>query len=260
MALRDQPYLPLYVQDVLTDEKLIECSAEAQGVYFRLLCILHKQNEYGCFLLKQKYKQSTQQVENFATALAKPIAISFDVIKKALIELLDEKVLFIEDNKLCQKRMIKDAEISEKRALAGKSGGRRTAEKNKSFAKAKKQANTESENVIENESKNETVVFEKGVEKTFDRCLEFFPPHLHPKNPGPWMETIDKLNRIDKMPFEKIIEITQRTRSDDFWAKNFLTLPKLRKKNPEGIPYVVVFNEKLKPSNQNKQIKFETNR
>jgi len=47
MALRDQPYLPLYVQDFLTDEKLMECSAETTGVYIRLLCILHKQKEYG---------------------------------------------------------------------------------------------------------------------------------------------------------------------------------------------------------------------
>lgn len=32
MALRDQPYLPLYVQDFLTDEKLRECSYEAEFV------------------------------------------------------------------------------------------------------------------------------------------------------------------------------------------------------------------------------------
>ena len=42
MALRDQPYLPLYVQDFLTDEKLAECSAMATGVYIRLMCIMHK--------------------------------------------------------------------------------------------------------------------------------------------------------------------------------------------------------------------------
>lgn len=40
MALRDQPYLPLYVLDFLVDEKLAYCSAESTGVYIRLMCIL----------------------------------------------------------------------------------------------------------------------------------------------------------------------------------------------------------------------------
>ena len=42
MALRDQPYIPLYVQDFMTDEKLSECSAESTGVYIRVMCIMHK--------------------------------------------------------------------------------------------------------------------------------------------------------------------------------------------------------------------------
>ena len=39
MALRDQPYLPLYVLDFLVDEKLAYCSAESTGVYIRLMCM-----------------------------------------------------------------------------------------------------------------------------------------------------------------------------------------------------------------------------
>lgn len=56
MALRDQPYMPLYVQDVLTDEKLLNCSAIAHGIYLRLLCILHKQETYGILRINKKYK------------------------------------------------------------------------------------------------------------------------------------------------------------------------------------------------------------
>ena len=58
MALRNQPYFPLYVQDFMTDEKLNECSAKANGIYIRLMCIMHKSEEYGTILLKQKYKQN----------------------------------------------------------------------------------------------------------------------------------------------------------------------------------------------------------
>ena len=64
MALRNQPYLPLYVQDFMTDEKLNECSPAANGIYIRLMCILHKSETYGQILLKQKYKQNESKIEN----------------------------------------------------------------------------------------------------------------------------------------------------------------------------------------------------
>ena len=59
-----------------------------------------------------------------------------------------------------------------------------------------------------------------------------------------WLETIEKLNRIDKVPFEKIVEIVKNTREDNFWNKNFMSLSKLRQKK-DGVPYVVIFNEKF---------------
>jgi uncharacterized protein YdaU (DUF1376 family) len=157
MALRDQPYLPLYVQDFLTDEKLMECSAQSVGVYIKVMCILHKQEEYGIILLKQKDKQSVKQEINFAYKLAKSLPWSFDIVLASLNELIEEKVLFIDGDKLMQKRMIKDSEISEKRAVAGKKGGDKTTKskpKRDNFAQAKTQANSEIEYVIESEYEN----------------------------------------------------------------------------------------------------------
>lgn len=158
MALKDQPYIPLFVQDVLTDEKLIECSASAQGIYFRLICILHKQPEYGNFLLKQKYKQSSKQVENFATALVKPLSFTKEIIYDALVELIDEDVIQISANKISQKRMIRDSDISDKRSKAGSKGGNTTHKKDKkptNFAKANIKANSENEYEDEDESEDE---------------------------------------------------------------------------------------------------------
>ena len=83
-------------------------------------------------------------------------------------------------------------------------------------------------------------------------CLKHFEDHLHPKNPDTWKETIRKLNDIDKIPFDKIIEITEKTRKDQFWSKNFLTLAKLRNKNKDGIMYSIVFNENLKTKKNDK--------
>ena len=125
MALRDQPYIPLYVQDILTDEKLIECSASAHGVYFRLLCLLHKQETYGRIQLKAKYKQTESKIISFAEMLRKQMPFDITIISQSIQELVEERVLFIENDYLCQKRMIHDFDISSKRALSGAAGGKK---------------------------------------------------------------------------------------------------------------------------------------
>lgn len=155
MPLRDQPYLPLYVQDFMTDEKLAECSAAATGVYIRIMCLMHKNETYGKILLKQKYKQTDNQIQNFASMVAKNLPYTENTVLLSLQELIEEKVLHIEGDFLVQRRMVKDHEISEKRALAGKSGGKKNQLNIKNFAKAKSEANPEIEYEDENENKSD---------------------------------------------------------------------------------------------------------
>lgn len=123
MALRDQPYLPLYVQDYLTDEKLNMCSWSTQGIYIKILCILHKQELYGRILFKQKDKQNISKENYFATILIKNIPCQYDDMITALNELIEHKVLVIENEYLLQKRMVKDFNTSEERSKAAKKGG-----------------------------------------------------------------------------------------------------------------------------------------
>jgi hypothetical protein len=161
MPLRNQPYLPLYVQDFLTDEKLNECSAQSTGVYIKIMCLMHKSDEYGTILLKQKDKQKSSNIENFAYKLLKHLPFSFEVITDSITELVNEKVLTIEGDKLFQRRMVKDNMISEKRALSGSEGGKRTQfakAKVKAKPKAKVIANTEYEIEDENENENKDTI------------------------------------------------------------------------------------------------------
>ncbi len=121
--MRDQPYIPLYVQDIMTCEKLIECSAESHGVYFRLMCILHKQSTYGLICLKQKYKQTKSKYENFAIMLYRQMPFDQKVIQTALEELDDEDVINIMGDELFQERMVRDGKLSLIRKEAGQKGG-----------------------------------------------------------------------------------------------------------------------------------------
>lgn len=129
MPRREQPYLPLYVMDFLTDEKLRECSAASVGVYIMLMCVMHKQEEYGTISLRQKDMQHEDITQDFAAKLAKHLPFDGQVIATSLRELLSEGVLHLDGQKLVQKRMVRDADISAKRAAAGKKGSATTNQK-----------------------------------------------------------------------------------------------------------------------------------
>jgi hypothetical protein len=175
MSLRNQPYIPLFVDDLLTDEKLSECSAKSTGVYIKIMCLMHKSEDYGKILLKQKDKIGANNIENFAFKLIKHLPFSKTIIEESLRELIEEKVLYIENECLCQKRMIKDNSISLIRSEVGKKGGEKTQfaikvgkakheANNQDNALAKEQANTGIEIGIVNEYKNK-VEFKNYIEK-----------------------------------------------------------------------------------------------
>jgi hypothetical protein len=181
MALRNQPYIPLYVQDYLTDEKLNMCSASTQGVYIKIMCVMHKSDEYGKILLKQKEKQTGKQIKDFAYKLARLLPFTIDIIEPALIELIDENVLHVDGDSLCQKRMIKDEKISSLRSQAGSLGGKTTQfdkANNKANNKAKQEANSENED----ETVNETAI--KAITKRKEKILEYCKEQNYPINEG----------------------------------------------------------------------------
>jgi hypothetical protein len=77
------------------------------------------------------------------------------------------------------------------------------------------------------------------VFQTFHDIKNLFP--IPPKKESLWLDEIDRLNRIDKLEFKKIIEIVKWARSDNFWKNQFLSIMKLRKNNRDGIKYYKFF-------------------
>ena len=161
MSLQNSPYLPLYVKDFMSDEKLAECSASANGVYIRLMCMLHKSDSYGKILLKEKYKKNSKVCVNFALMLARQMPYTVKEICEGLAELLVNKVIYIEGDYLCQSRMVKDGEISEKRASAGKKGGEKTFCSSKT--KSKNEANAKIEEDVEKDKEVKKFSFLKEL-------------------------------------------------------------------------------------------------
>lgn len=209
MALRNQPYFPLYADDFLSDERLAECGAESTGVYIRIMCLMHKSNEYGKILLKQKDKQNTNQIKNFACKLVKHLPYTQDVIEKSLGELIAEEVLQISEDYLIQKRMVKDGEISDVRAKIGAEGGKKTQDfakaKHKAKIKAKGQAN--SVNVIVNENDNENInkVSIKDINTFFETIWK-----LYPKKEGKGQVSESQKRKLHSIGVEEITKAIER--------------------------------------------------
>lgn len=243
MALRDQPYLPLYIQDFITDEKLIECSASATGVYIRLMCVMHKSKEYGCVLLKQKYKQIDNQSNNFALQLDRQMPYSINEIQSGIEELINEGVIILVADKLTQPRMVKDNDISLKRSIAGKKGGESTQ-----FAKAKPEPNPqasseyESENEFKfvNELKDSKELYEKitfAFWQLFDFNMQRFGVNstdLIKAKSKIWVDNTRKMIEIDKRSEKDIAIVYGYLKSEEqnkgfAWAMNIRSTDKLRK-------------------------------
>jgi hypothetical protein len=207
MALRDQPYFPLYVQDYLTDEKLNMCTWSTQGVYIKLLCLFHKSDPYGTILLKQKDKLTQNIAYDFAIKISKLLPIDKDKLHEAIKELIEEGCLTQIEDKLFQKRMVRDNEISLLRADAGKKGGLKTK-----FAKAKAKAKGEANPEAEAEDEDEN-----GID--YDNIVENYH-FLCPK-----LSKVQILNdtrkgyinaRVSEFGLQKVIEVLRLVGESDF--------------------------------------------
>jgi len=112
------------------------------------MCIFHQSPDYGKILLKQKFKQNGSKPVDFALQISTFIAFPLLEIEHALEELIEEKVLIIDEDFLVCERMVKDEYIRQVRASAGSKGGKTSTKK---FAQAKGEQIVVDEDEDENE-------------------------------------------------------------------------------------------------------------
>lgn len=164
MSLRKKPYLPLYVRDWLSSVKLNRCTANAHGIMINTMLNMHMEEDYGCISLNDLVKQNDNQQHNqqaqAVSILCKLLPFERHEVEQGLDELLQRKILYLENNMLVCKRMVKDNEISELRSGIGKLGGDNSLGKKNKLAQAKVKANSKAKvkakSDTEYESENET--------------------------------------------------------------------------------------------------------
>jgi len=145
----------------------------------------------------------------------------------------------------------------------GKPNGKPKANEGQSEGKRRATTNNDNNDNNENNETNKPInnkkppkpkkVFSQDVFDCYYSILPHFDESTKPKENqvDSWLDTIEKLNRIDGYDFNDIIHLVSKTREDTFWQSNFLSINKLRKKNKDGITYWNVFYNKFKQTNNN---------
>jgi|TARA_Y100000015_G_scaffold5119_1_gene4576 hypothetical protein len=118
------------------------------------------------------------------------------------------------------------------------------------------QSNIYIDNIYNNKSniKPNAKNYAKIVTDAFDYFVELFPVKNRPTtktNIDRWLDTLDKIHRIDKYDLREVYLKCKELRNDPFWETNFLSLVKLRNYNREGIRYIDYFMYKAKPNVNN---------
>jgi len=93
----------------------------------------------------------------------------------------------------------------------------------------------------------ENKIYPEIVLNAFDYIQQQFPERYRPSTKPQqekWLDTIDKLNRIDGVSPRKLYLLIKEIRKDDFWKQNFLTVQKLRQRNKQGVLWIDVFMER----------------
>lgn len=111
-----RPSFQFYPSDWLRDTALRTCSVGARGLWIDMICYMHQGSPYGYLKVNQKVILSSN--------LATMCGATLDIVDGWLKELESAGVFSIDESgAIYSRRMIRDEEIRNSRALGGKLGG-----------------------------------------------------------------------------------------------------------------------------------------
>lgn len=131
------------------------------------------------------------------------------------------------------------SERRKRRQKAGSKGGKRKSSNARAMLQQKSSYKDKDKDNNKEKDNNKT---EKSNDLTEARELLRSIHHLFDKKhydtepkKNKWLDTIEKLHRIDGYSYDSIKSVILFAKSDDFWTKNVQSVLGLRKKNGDGI-------------------------
>jgi hypothetical protein len=243
--------------DATDDPKIMlllsQWGLEAYGIYWTIIEHLRKQPEYKSHLsilraLASRFN-STEEKYKF-------VVLDFGLFK------VEDNVFFYSESLINRMKPL-EAKRTYMKELAEKRWANAHALPAHSVRNASKvkESKVKESKVKESKEINKRIKLYSDEIKNFTGSLtSFFPKDLvnriSKNDKWQWVDTIDKLIRIDKYDKETIEKAVKLARDDNFWSKNFLSLCKLRKPNKDGVKHINVFLE-LGPKEVNDDAKID---
>jgi hypothetical protein len=117
---------------------------------------------------------------------------------------------------------------------------------------------TDSEKHNQNNILNNNISINSTAYKSIEHFIKLFPEKYRPNTNAKklkWIDTLDKVERLDKYNLRDVYKVCKKLRHDSFWSGNFLTILKLRTNDKNGIKYIDRFMEQFNEPLAYKKIK-----
>lgn len=207
-----RPSMQFYPHDWRTDDGLRLCSLKAKGLWIDLLCIMFDSPRRG-YLLKPNGKQM------MPPEIARAVGAEEQAVVQGLAELGEQEVYSrLEDGTIYCRRMARATSLSEKRAAAGRQGGRPKQKKSKPKARRRKQNESKQKQTAEVEVEVEEEV-QQGTDSTALTDFESFWK-TYPKKVGKkaarkaWDKATDRPDLAD------ILTALDKQKQTPDWSKD----------------------------------------
>ncbi len=230
------PWTQWYWVDWESDTGLKACGLKAQGLWMRMLSIMARASRKGYLLDGQKQMESKILAKLVGETEAEVNALLGELFEHGVPSKTDDGIIY-------NRRMVREARLSELRSRAGRLGGRpRKQIKSKGISKPK--ARSVSVSVSDSAFSNPEGDAGEG------KASQFEPRHLdlarylesavrtnvpHHRNVGAdylrsWANTFRLMEERDKIPFESIRDVLEWALQDEFWSLNILSAGTYRDK------------------------------
>jgi len=251
------PYFKFY-SSKWTDGDITLEDFDVQGLFINL-CSQYWSKDGVIKLSKMKRRFKHASKEMFKTLIDSDlIKVEDDIISISFLdEQLEARKKLSETNSLNGKKGGRPPKKSKKKPTALNSDAKKKPNES-NIEEKRREESREEENRIEDIEE----VFINPVSPLFDKirykhkkefliCAEMFDKDIIPKNEEGkmnWVQTFDRLVRIDKYSPQRIVDLVTFARKDKFWRKNLLSFLALRKKNDSGVMKIKSIEAQYKPT------------
>lgn len=233
---KDAYYFP-HFSNARNDSKLIKLrrvlGIEGYGLYFMLLEVLREQTDFrfpisGIEDLAYEWHISKEKIAS--------VIKDFDLFIIVDIEFFSPKLIYY------LQPYLEKSERARKAALTRWNNANALQMHNKSNASKVKESKVKESKV----NKSKKKIYSDEIKNFTASLTNYFSKNIIDKLTNSqkfkWIDTIDKLIRLDKYSKEEIKLAVENATTDNFWKSNFYSLTKLRTKNEkQDCKHIVIF-------------------